>query len=125
MRVLLDTNALLWLLKDDSHLSPTARQLIEQAEEIAVSEVSLWEISIKININKLQPIPELLNIVKELGFRRLSLSDKHLRAYESLPMLHRDPFDRMLVAQSSEENLTLVTSDTFLEKYSIQVASTH
>ena len=125
MKLLLDTNALLWLLKGDSRLAPTARQVIEKAQEIAVSEVSLWEISIKINIGKLQPVPELLNTVKELGFRRLSLSDKHLQAYESLPLLHRDPFDRMLVAQSSTEHLTLLTSDTFLKAYGIKVTGTN
>jgi PIN domain nuclease of toxin-antitoxin system len=121
MKLLLDTNALLWLLADDRRLAPAARQIIETADEITISEISLWEISIKINIGKLQPIPELLDTVKELGFKRIHLSDKHLRAYEKLPLLHRDPFDRMLVAQARTENLILLTSDTFLKDYGVKI----
>ena len=121
MKLLLDTNALLWLLKDDSRLAPAARLVVKNAQEIAVSEVSLWEISIKVSIGKLRPIPELLDTVHELGFRRLSLKDEYLRFYETLPMIHRDPFDRMLVSQASLEGLSLLTSDTFLKSYNIQV----
>ena len=124
MKLLLDTNALLWLLSDDARLTQPARQKIEDAQEIAVSEVSLWEISIKVSVDKLRPVPELLDTVRDLGFRRISLGDEHLRLYETLPLLHRDPFDRMLVAQASVEGLTLLTSDTFLKSYGIKVIST-
>lgn len=124
MKLLLDTNALLWLLNDDRRLAPRARQIIENSQEIAVSEVSLWEISIKVSIGKLQSVPELLGTVRDLGFRRLSLSDEHLRFYETLPLLHRDPFDRMLVAQASIEGMSLLTSDSFLDCYGIGVVST-
>jgi len=123
MKLLLDTNALLWLLNDDSRLAPAARQIIKDSQEIAVSEVSLWEISIKISIGKLQSVPELLDTIHDLGFRRLSLSNECLRLYESLPLLHRDPFDRMLVAQASVEGISLLTSDTFLKDYGINVIS--
>jgi PIN domain nuclease of toxin-antitoxin system len=124
MRLLLDTNALLWLLDDDDRLAPAARQIIEDSQEITVSEISLWEISIKISIGKLQPVPELLSTIHDLGFRRLSLGNEHLRLYETLPLLHRDPFDRMLVAQASVEGISLITSDTFLQGYGIHVIST-
>ena|ERR1035437_3848902 len=124
MKLLLDTNALLWLLNDDRRLAPRARQIIENSQGIAVSEVSLWEISIKVSIGKLQSVPELLDTVRDLGFRRLSLSDEHLRFYETLPLLHRDPFDRMLVAQASIEGMSLLTSDSFLDSYGISVVST-
>jgi PIN domain nuclease of toxin-antitoxin system len=124
MRLLLDTNALLWLLNDDSRLGPAARQIIRDSEEISVSEVSLWEISIKISIGKLQPVPELLDTTRALGFRRLAMKDGYLKHYETLPLLHRDPFDRMLVAQASIEGISLLTSDTFLKDYGIQVIST-
>ena len=124
MKLLLDTNALLWLLNDDRHLAPRARQIIENSQGIAVSEVSLWKISIKVSIGKLQSVPELLDTVRDLGFRRLSLSDEHLRFYETLPLLHRDPFDRMLVAQASIEGMSLLTSDSFLDSYGISVVST-
>ena len=121
MKILLDTNVLLWLLGDDNRLAPKAREIIKNAQEIAISELSLWEISIKVSIGKLRPIPGLLNTVRDLKFRRLSLSDEHLRRYEALPLLHRDPFDRMLVAQASVENLALLTSDIFLNSYGINV----
>jgi PIN domain nuclease of toxin-antitoxin system len=124
VKLILDTDALLWLLDDDDRLGMSARRDIEGASEIAVSEASLWEISIKISISKLAPIPELLETVRSLGFRRLSLEDNYLRAYETLPMLHRDPFDRMLVAQASVERSALITSDTFLEQYRITVIGT-
>jgi PIN domain nuclease of toxin-antitoxin system len=124
MRLLLDTNALLWLLNDDSRLAPTARQIIKDSEEIAISEVSLWEISIKISIGKLQPVPELLDTIHALGFRRLAMKDEYLKCYETLPLLHRDPFDRMLVAQAGVEGSSLLTSDTFLKDYGIRVIST-
>lgn len=124
MKLILDTNALLWLLDDDQRLGMSARQTIEGAQEIAVSEASLWEISIKISIAKLAPIPELLDTIRSLRFRRLSLADNYLRAFETLPMLHRDPFDRMLVAQASVERYALLTSDTFLEQYGITVIGT-
>lgn len=121
MRLLLDTNVLLWLLNDDNKLGPKAREVIKNAQEVAISEVSLWEISIKISIGKLQPIPELLDTLHDLGFRRLTLKDEYLRLYEDLPLLHRDPFDRMLVAQASVENTTLLTGDAFLKDYNINV----
>lgn len=121
MNILLDTNALLWLLNDDDRLNENARQTISDAESIAISEVSLWEISIKISIGKLQPIPELPSVLQELGFKRLSIKDVYLARYEILPLLHRDPFDRMLVAQATVDNLSLLTSDTFLKDYGINV----
>jgi PIN domain nuclease of toxin-antitoxin system len=123
MNLLLDTNALLWLLNDDSRLTLSARQTIKDSREIAISEVSLWEISIKISIGKLQAVPELLNTIQDLAFRRLPLKDEYLQRYEALPLLHRDPFDRMLVAQASVENMAVVTSDTFLKDYGINVVS--
>lgn len=121
MNILLDTNALLWLLSDDDKLNKNARQTISDAANIAISEVSLWEITIKISISKLRPIPELPIVLQELGFKRLSIKDEYLTRYETLPLLHRDPFDRMLVAQAAVDNLTLITSDTFLKDYGIKV----
>lgn len=123
MNLLLDTNALLWLLSDDGRLVSAAREAIQNAHQITVSEVSLWEISIKVSIGKLQPIPELYDTISDLGFRRLTLKNEYLQLYETLPFLHRDPFDRMLVAQASIENLSLITSDPFMRDYGIKVIS--
>ena len=123
MRVLLDTNALLWLLNDDAKLSVAARTAIQSATEVLISEVSLWEISIKITIGKLAPIPELHTIVRDLGFRRLSLQDVYLSQYEALPLIHRDPFDRMLIAQAIVEGATILTSDEVFKKYRVKMLS--
>ena len=123
MNLLLDTNALLWLLSDDGRLASTAREIIKNAQRISISEVSLWEISIKVSIGKLQPIPELYDTISDLGFHRLTLKNEYLQLYETLPFLHKDPFDRILVAQASVENLTLVTSDSILKDYGVKVIS--
>jgi PIN domain nuclease of toxin-antitoxin system len=124
MKVLLDTNALLWLLADDHRLSPSARQKIENASEILISEASLWEIAIKISIKKLSPIPGLHETVRDLGFKRLHLEDAYLLIVQALPMVHRDPFDRMLVAQALSEEVPLVTSDIFLKDYGVAIIQT-
>jgi PIN domain nuclease of toxin-antitoxin system len=124
MKVLLDTNALLWLLEDDPRLSQAARRAIESASKVIISEVSLWEISIKISIGKLQPVPELLDTVLNLGFNRMNLRDSDLKAYETLPLIHRDPFDRMLVVQALSEGASLITSDAKLKEYGVEVVLT-
>lgn len=121
MRILLDTNALLWLLGDDTRLSSSARAALESASEILVSEVSLWEISIKINIGKLAPITGLYETIESLGFRRLNIKDNYLAKYETLPLIHRDPFDRMLVTQALTEEVALLTSDDILKEYGVKI----
>lgn len=124
MKVLLDTNALLWLLADDQRLSSRARQKIENATDILISEASLWEIAIKISIKKLSPISGLYDTLRDLGFKRLHIEDEYLQIIETLPMVHRDPFDRMLVAQALSVNAPLVTSDTFLKEYGVAIIQT-
>jgi PIN domain nuclease of toxin-antitoxin system len=124
MKVLLDTNALLWLLADDQRLSHRARRKIEDATEILISEASLWEVALKISIKKLSPISGLYEALSGLGFKRLHIDDKYLQLLETLPMLHRDPFDRLLVAQALSEDAPLVTSDTFLKEYGVAIIQT-
>jgi PIN domain nuclease of toxin-antitoxin system len=124
MKVLLDTNALLWLLADDERLSEYARNKIENATEILISEATLWEIAIKISIKKLLPIPALHDTLRDLGFRRLHIEDTYLQALETLPQLHRDPFDRMLIVQALSENASLLTSDNFLKSYGVATIQT-
>jgi PIN domain nuclease of toxin-antitoxin system len=124
VKVLLDTNALLWLLADDNKLSFSARQAIEDAAEILISEVSLWEITIKVSIGKLAPISGLSDMLCDLGFKRLGIADKYLQILELLPMLHRDPFDRMIVAQALSEHVGLVTSDILLKDYGVILIET-
>jgi PIN domain nuclease of toxin-antitoxin system len=122
VRLLLDTDALLWLLDGDQRLGVSARQDVERADILAVSVASLWEIAIKVSLAKLAPIPGLHRIIAELGFERLAISDAHLLAVESLPYHHRDPFDRLLISQAKVEAMTVLTSDPAFADYGIEVS---
>ena len=116
MRVLLDTHALLWWFTDDDRLSETAREIIANEEnEIFVSAASAWEIATKQRIGKLHGVPEAAERFSELvdadGFLHLPITYLHSLRAGSYPNGHRDPFDRMLAAQSEIDKLTLVTKD--------------
>ena len=119
MRLLLDTDALLWLLAGDPRLGTQARQEVEAAAELVVSAASLWEIAIKVSIGKLAALPGLPAVLAEAGVRRLGIEDEHLRRLESLPWHHRDPFDRLLVAQAQAEALTVLTADPAFGDYAV------
>ncbi|MDN5931521.1 MAG: type II toxin-antitoxin system VapC family toxin [Pseudonocardia sp.] len=121
MHVLLDTNALLWLLGGDDRLGPTARRSVESAESLTVSVGSLWEIAIKVSIGKLGPIPGLYTAVRDLGLDRLDITDTHLAALETLPRHHGDPFDRLLICQALTGNLTVLTADERFLSYGVTV----
>ena len=119
MRLLLDTHALFWWLDDDPKLSSTAREAILAARQVAVSTVSVWELAIKLSLGKLRfDLDEALRQVALDGFDRLLVEDRHCRRYALLPLFHRDPFDRMLVAQALEEGLTLLSDDGDMPLYS-------
>lgn len=119
MRLLLDTNILLWVMADDPMLSPAARQSIEQATIVHVSAVSIWEMSIKAALGKLRiNMIELMPRLAEAGFEPLAVSWEHARTVHDLPHHHRDPFDRMLIAQAVSEPLRLLTHDATLARYS-------
>lgn len=125
MRLLLDTHAFLWFVAGDSALSARGRSLIEDdTNEKLVSLASLWEIAIKTNLGKLplakpfaQFIPEQL---ARNGFQVFGLTIDHTARVAVLPLHHRDPFDRMLVAQCLVENLPLLSNDELLDAYGIQ-----
>ena len=118
MRLLLDTHTLLWWRDDSPRLSSRARSEIADAtNEILVSVATLWEISIKRMLGKLSFPDDLEEVVREESFGLLPISFKHLRRLETLPGLHRDPFDRMLVAQALTEGAPLVTNDRALLAY--------
>lgn len=120
--ILLDTNVLLWLFMGDERLSAELKNSIEQdPTTYYVSLVTLWEIAIKRSIGKLEVAIDLPKAIKEAGFHFLSLTNEHIYTYEALPLLHRDPFDRMLVAQSLSESIVLATSDGFLKDYGIKI----
>nr|VFJ51427.1 MAG: PIN domain nuclease, a component of toxin-antitoxin system (PIN domain) [Candidatus Kentron sp. FW]VFJ57634.1 MAG: PIN domain nuclease, a component of toxin-antitoxin system (PIN domain) [Candidatus Kentron sp. FW]VFJ73470.1 MAG: PIN domain nuclease, a component of toxin-antitoxin system (PIN domain) [Candidatus Kentron sp. FW] len=116
MRVLLDTHALLWWFTDDNRLSETAREIIaNEKNDIFVSAASAWEIATKQRIGKLRDVPEATERFSELvyadGFLHLPVTYLHSLRAGSYPNEHRDPFDRMLAAQSDIEKLALVTKD--------------
>lgn len=119
MKLLLDTHVLLWLMQDAPQLSPAARRLIEQAESVHVSSVSLWEVAIKRGLGKLRLDPEVLDAhLSVSAVQALGVTWAHARQLRALPAHHGDPFDRMLVAQAMSEPLHLLTHDAALAPYS-------
>jgi PIN domain nuclease of toxin-antitoxin system len=119
MRIILDTHIYLWWLQDNPKLSVLARKVIINADEVYVSSASLWEASIKISLGKLDAnIVDLEAQITQSGFIELPVSAKHVLQLALLPALHRDPFDRMLVAQAIHEPLRLLSSDAQLADYS-------
>jgi PIN domain nuclease of toxin-antitoxin system len=119
-RLLLDTHAVLWWLNDDTALSEPARALIaDPANEPFVSTASVWEIAIKRSLGKLSA-PETLP--EAIGLSRLSwlgITVEHAWAVRTLPMHHRDPFDRLLVAQALSERVPLISTDDRLDAYGV------
>jgi len=123
VRYLLDTHILLWWLADSSDLTKSARETISKRENfVMVSAASIWEIRIKQGIGKIQLPPDFEVIVAEAPFEHLSITSRHAHAVFELPLLHRDPFDRLLIAQAQCENLTLLTHDRNLAVYDVGVA---
>jgi PIN domain nuclease of toxin-antitoxin system len=120
VRLLLDTHALLWWLSDDRQLGPNARATIAEPErEVLVSVVSLWEARIKQSLGKLE-LPEAFRAaIAEQWFRELPVLGEHTDELLRLPNHHRDPFDRLLVAQARGAGLTLVTADDNIARYDV------
>lgn len=117
MRVLLDTHLLLWALAAPAKLPAAARKRIE-AGEVFVSAASIWEISIKSGLGRLEADPqEVLAAIAPAGFSLLPITGEHAAKVRELPSLHKDPFDRMLVAQASIEPMILLTNDEALAGY--------
>ena len=124
-RLLLDTQALLLALADDPELAPSARSAIaDPANEVFVSAVSIWEIAIKRALGKLKAPGGIAALVEESGFQELVVTSFHAEQAGGLPMHHRDPFDRMLVAQAQAEGLTIVTSDRRIPQYGVRTIAT-
>ncbi|MGC4941786.1 type II toxin-antitoxin system VapC family toxin [Kribbella sp. DT2] len=119
-RLLLDTHVVLWWLSDDDELSPGVKDLIDSELEVYVSGASLWEISIKTAAGKLRMPEDWLDVVGQSGLLELPIRARHAAEAGRLPPLHRDPFDRMLVAQAQCEGLTLVTRDTLIHAYEVR-----
>jgi PIN domain nuclease of toxin-antitoxin system len=122
MRLLLDTHVLIWWLENSAKLPKQARTLIKQTADVYVSSASIWELIIKIGAGKLKmDMGLVLTEISRHQFKELPISFAHASQVLRLPALHRDPFDRMLVAQAISEPLTFLTADHLLAGYSHQV----
>lgn len=121
MRLLLDTHVVLWQLSGARPLGVRAREAITAAAELAFSVVSFAEIGVKAAIGKLVVPDDLHAHVVGTGVRLLGLSPDHCLAVASLPLHHRDPFDRLLVAQARQDKFTLVTADERIHAYDVAV----
>jgi PIN domain nuclease of toxin-antitoxin system len=125
MRVLVDTHALLWAVTGDRKLSKRAHSVLASfANEVFVSAASAWEITTKHRLGKLPSAGELVadfaRVVEQLGFQPLPISIDHAQRAGNLPGDHRDPFDRMLIAQAQSENLALVSNEQIFDHYGIK-----
>ncbi len=119
-RYLLDTHVFLWWLSGDSSLGPRSREVISNGmNDVYVSAATTWEISIKKALGKLKSPDDMDAIVEEERFLKLPISLYHGQIAGALPSYHRDPFDRMLIAQAQAEGLILVTSDKMFAKYEV------
>ena len=120
MKILLDTHVVLWWLMDDETLSPDVKGLIDTEPEVFVSSASVWEITVKAAVGKLPVPPDMNDALLASGLRELPIRSRHAWEAGALPLLHRDPFDRMLVAQARCEGLTLFTRDRSVQAYEVE-----
>jgi PIN domain nuclease of toxin-antitoxin system len=117
--LLLDTHVVLWWLTDDPTLADDVKDRLDHELDVRVSAATIWEVTIKQAIGKLKEPVDLPERIRDSGFRHLPITFEHAIAAGRLPAIHRDPFDRMLVAQARCETLTLVTRDANVQKYEV------
>lgn len=122
MNVLLDTHVLIWVLENNPKLSGEAKKTIINGKNMVfVSVVSIWEISIKKAMGKLDVPDNLAQEIEQHRFTLLDINYDHAQLAGELPNIHKDPFDRMLIAQTKIEKLTLITADKVINKYDVKV----
>jgi PIN domain nuclease of toxin-antitoxin system len=125
MQLLIDTHVLIWFLEGNKSLSKPHRQIISDSNnDVFVSIASLWEIAVKISLGKLTLAKPLADVIKQIAVENievLPILPKHTLQVSSLPFHHRDPFDRIIVAQSQVENLPIVTNDIEFSHYGIKL----
>lgn len=121
--MLLDTHVVLWWLTDDPTLADQLKETIDQEIDVFVSAVTVWEVAIKQQLGKITAPADLPEAIRDSDLANLPVTADHAVAAGRLPLVHRDPFDRMLVAQALTEGLTLVTRDKALRGYDVPVLS--
>ncbi len=125
MKLLLDTHAFIWFVENDNNLPESVRNLIENIEnETLISIASLWEIAIKASLNKLELKNNIESIIKNMslnGFSILEILPEHIITVSKLPFHHRDPFDRIIIAQSLTENIKIVGRDIIFKEYNVDL----
>ena len=125
MKLLLDTHILLWAAGEPEQLSNQAKALIEDPQnQLYFSAASLWEISIKNKLGRADFKVDLAVLRRNLldnGFEEIAINSAHALAVDMLPTIHKDPFDRMLIAQTAVEGITLMTADSVVAKYPVAV----
>lgn len=124
MDLLLDTHTFIWFFNGDEQLSFKAKKLIEDSKATKfVSIASIWEVAIKIGLKKLifdGSTSEVVELIDKNGFKILQISVEHIVAYEELELTHRDPFDRILVAQVMVEKMAIITRDENIHRYQVK-----
>ncbi len=118
MRILLDTNILIWTLSEPKKLPKEAKRLMDLSSVLYVSAASLWEINIKASLGKIKiDVHQLIRCLHDLDIQELPVTWEHTLLVKDLPFHHHDPFDRILVAQAMSEPLILLTHDAALPQY--------
>jgi len=121
VRVLLDTHAVVWALSDDPRLSTAAWRVVEDAgNEVFVSVVSAWEMSVKQALGRVSVPDDLERVLVDAGFLQRHVRFSDCSRLTALPAIHRDPFDRMLVSQALEDGIPIVTRDEAIARYPLQ-----
>ena len=125
MRYLLDTHTLIWAIEGSDNLPKFTKNVIQDTSNIClVSLASIWEISIKYSLGRLKIITDLesyISIIKKSGFDVLPIKESHVLSVSKLPFHHKDPFDRLIIAQAHIENLTLISKDSKFKNYNIPI----
>ena len=122
MRLLIDSNAFLWWSESSTKLGNAARQAFtDPANEVSISIAALWEIVIKTSLRKLTVPADIETMVLSQGFSILPISFDHLRRIEALARIHKDPFDRMMIAQALAEGIPIATADRRFAAYGVQI----
>ena len=126
MNILLDTHILLWYIRGDKKLTDDLRRLIEvSADTVHLSIVSLWEIAIKMNVGKLElNFKDLEKILKAVKIDLIEITFSDLEIYKQSPLHHRDPFDRLIIAQAKNRGYSLVSQDANFNLYDIELIQT-